>query len=128
MLKVALLGAGRIGQVHAVNIATHPSSTLTAVADINTTAGAEGLLQAQNVLENAVVKSTTSGVTGAKPTYFFLERYMPAYAAEWGAFVDAVGDGQPMPVTVEDGVAALAMAEAATLSAQTATPVRLDEV
>ena len=50
--------------------------------------GPKGLLQAQNMLENTVVKSTTAGVTGAKPTYFFLERYMPAYAAEWAAFVD----------------------------------------
>ncbi|MEO1780420.1 MAG: inositol 2-dehydrogenase, partial [Pseudomonadota bacterium] len=49
--------------------------------------GSEGLLQAQNMLENTVVKSTRDGVTGAKPTYFFLERYMPAYEAEWSAFV-----------------------------------------
>ena len=35
------------------------------------------------MLENSVVKSTTAGVTSAKPTYFVLERYMPAYRAEW---------------------------------------------
>ena len=29
--------------------------------------GSEGLLQAQNMLENTVVKSTKAGVTGAKP-------------------------------------------------------------
>ena len=78
--------------------------------------GSEGLLQAQNMLENTVVKSTTAGVVSAKPTYFFLERYMPAYAAEWEAFVSAVLDGTDMPVTLEDGIAALAMAEAATES------------
>lgn len=87
--------------------------------------GSEGLLQAQNMLENTVVKSTTQGVTGAKPTYFFLERYMPAYAAEWAAFVEAVNGGIPLPVTLEDGVAALAMAEAATLSIKTGGPVSL---
>ncbi|MCR6502180.1 inositol 2-dehydrogenase [Shinella sp. CPCC 101442] len=87
--------------------------------------GSEGLLQAQNILENTVVKSTTKGVTGAKPTYFFLERYMPAYAAEWAAFVEAVKGGTPLPVTLEDGVAALAMAEAATLSIKTGSPVSL---
>lgn len=87
--------------------------------------GSEGLLQAQNMLENTVVKSTTQGVTGAKPTYFFLERYMPAYAAEWAAFVEAVIGGKPLPVTLEDGVAALAMAEAATLSVKTGAPVAL---
>ncbi len=87
--------------------------------------GSEGLLQAQNMLENTVVKSTTQGVTAAKPTYFFLERYMPAYAAEWAAFVEAMNDGTPLPVTLDDGVAALAMAEAATLSIKTGGPVSL---
>ena len=38
MLKVGLLGAGRIGQVHAVNIANNPRSTLAAVSDVNTPA------------------------------------------------------------------------------------------
>jgi myo-inositol 2-dehydrogenase/D-chiro-inositol 1-dehydrogenase len=90
--------------------------------------GSEGLLQAQNMLENTVVKSTTAGVTGAKPTYFFLERYMPAYAAEWGAFVDAIAGKSELPVTLEDGVLALAMAEAATLSLSEGRPVALDEV
>ena len=90
--------------------------------------GSEGLLQAQNMLENTVVKSTTAGVTGAKPTYFFLERYMPAYAAEWAAFVAAVNTGSALPVTLDDGVAALAMAEAATQSAKTGLPVTLASV
>jgi myo-inositol 2-dehydrogenase / D-chiro-inositol 1-dehydrogenase len=90
--------------------------------------GSEGLLQAQNMLENTVVKSTTAGVTGAKPTYFFLERYMPAYRAEWAAFVTAVDAGSALPVTLADGVAALAMAEAATLSLRSGGPVRLNDL
>ena len=87
--------------------------------------GSEGLLQAENVLESTVVKSTAAGVTSAKPTYFFLERYMPAYEAEWSAFVGALETGAAMPVTLDDGVAALAMAEAATRSARTGQPVDL---
>ena len=90
--------------------------------------GSEGLLQAQNMLENTVLKSTADGVTGAKPTYFFLERYMPAYEAEWAAFVTAVETGTDFPVTLSDGVAALAMAEAATQSAQNGGPVRIADV
>ena len=90
--------------------------------------GSEGLLQAQNMLENTVVKSTVAGVTGAKPTYFFLERYMLAYAAEWAAFVKAIADGKAPPVTLADGIAALAMAEAATTSAKTGAPVDLASV
>lgn len=38
MLKVALLGAGRIGQVHARSISTHPDCRLVAVADVVTAA------------------------------------------------------------------------------------------
>lgn len=90
--------------------------------------GSEGLLQAHNMLENTVVKSTTAGVTGAKPTYFFLERYMPAYAAEWAAFATSVNTGVTLPVTLADGVVALAMAEAATTSAKNGAPVSLASV
>ena len=90
--------------------------------------GADGLLQANNMLESSVVKSTTDGVVSAKPTYFFLERYMPAYRAEWAAFVEAVKANNPMPVTLEDGVQALAMAEAAKQSLDTGKPVALADV
>ncbi len=90
--------------------------------------GSEGLLEAQNMLENTVVKSTAKGVTGAKPTWFFLERYMPAYEAEWAAFVEAADTGA-FPVTLDDGVAALAMAEAATRSAKSGgQPVALADI
>lgn len=90
--------------------------------------GSEGLLQVNNVIENSLVKSTSAGVTSAKPTYFFLERYMPAYIAEWTAFVTAVTNGSPVPVSLDDGVDALAMAEAATRSANTGLPVKLADV
>ncbi len=85
--------------------------------------GADGLLQAQNMLENTVVKSTTAGVSSAKPTWFFLERYMPAYEAEWAAFVEAVASEKALPVTLQDGINALALAEAATLSVQSGETV-----
>lgn len=78
--------------------------------------GADGLLQAGNVLENTVAKLTVAGAQSAKPEFFFLERYMRAYEAEWRAFIDAVTTGGAYPVTLQDGVNALAVAEAATLS------------
>ncbi len=89
--------------------------------------GASGLLQAGNVLENTVNKVTTAGATSAKPEYFFLERYMRAYEAEWRAFIDAVKAGTGYPVTLQDGVNALAVAEAATLSCKTGKTVRLKD-
>jgi myo-inositol 2-dehydrogenase/D-chiro-inositol 1-dehydrogenase len=90
--------------------------------------GSEGLLQVQNVLENALIRSTGAGVTNAKPTYFFLERYMPAYEAEWAAFVEAITTDAALPVTLEDGVAALAMAEAATRSVKSGQPVKMADI
>ena len=90
--------------------------------------GSEGLLSAGNVLENTVTKATASGVVSAKPEYFFLERYMRAYCAEWAAFVDAVTKGSTVPVTLDDGVNALAVAEAATCSAKSGTSVEVSAV
>lgn len=87
--------------------------------------GSEGLLFAGNVLENTVSKATKQGVTSAKPEFFFLERYMRAYAAEWNAFVAAILDGATNPVSLKDGVAALALAEAATQSVKSGQPVSL---
>ncbi|QQA43577.1 inositol 2-dehydrogenase [Pelagovum pacificum] len=90
--------------------------------------GSAGALQVDNVTETKLVKSTVDGITGAKPTYFFLERYMPAYVAEWDAFVTAVTNGTAVPVTLADGVAALELAEAATRSAREGRPVALSEI
>ena len=90
--------------------------------------GSEGLLQAENILENSVVKSNNDGVISAKPKYFFLERYLKAYKAEWNAFVKSINDDESIPVTLEDGVAALAMAEAATQSQSTGKSIQLKEV
>ena len=89
--------------------------------------GASGLLQAGNVLESTVNKITTAGATSAKPEYFFLERYMKAYEAEWSAFIEAIQAGTAYPVTLRDGVNALAVAEAATLSHKTGRTVRLKD-
>ena len=85
-------------------------------------------MQAENIAENSVVKSTTVGVLSAKPKYFFLERYIGAFKAEWDAFVKSIHDHKPVPVTLEDGVTALAMAEAAAQSQNTGKTVQLKEV
>ena len=90
--------------------------------------GSKEHLQVQNVPETTMVKSTVDGVVSAKPTYFFLERYMPAYKIELDAFVNAVASKSDMPVTLEEGVAALELAEAATQSAKTGLPVKLSDI
>ncbi|WP_265306814.1 inositol 2-dehydrogenase [Verminephrobacter eiseniae] len=88
--------------------------------------GATGLLSVGNVLENTLTRITSAGAHSAKPEYFFLERYMQAYAAEWRAFIDAVTAGTDYPVTLQDGVNALALAQAATLSCHSGKTVQLD--
>jgi myo-inositol 2-dehydrogenase/D-chiro-inositol 1-dehydrogenase len=55
-------------------------------------------------------------VSSDKPEAFFLERYRAAYAAEIAHFFDAVENGKPVRTTVADGLKALELAEAATLS------------
>jgi myo-inositol 2-dehydrogenase / D-chiro-inositol 1-dehydrogenase len=87
--------------------------------------GAEGLLSAGNMIENTVSKATTAGVTSAKPEFFFLERYMRAYGVEWDAFVKAVLKGTAPPVSLQDGINALALAEAATRSAQSGQTIAI---
>jgi myo-inositol 2-dehydrogenase/D-chiro-inositol 1-dehydrogenase len=87
--------------------------------------GSEGMLSAGNVIENTVTKLTTSGSISAKPEFFFLERYMRAYEAEWSAFVASMENGVALPVTLKDGINALAVAEAATLSYKTGLSIEL---
>ena len=38
MIRIAVLGCGRIGAMHAANIAAHPRARLAAVQDINSAA------------------------------------------------------------------------------------------
>jgi len=88
--------------------------------------GSEGLLSAQNVLESTVEKITSAGAQSAKPEYFFLERYARAYQNEWAAFVDAVEKGGDLPVTLEDGINALIVAEAAAKSAHESRSIDIE--
>ncbi len=78
--------------------------------------GSKGMLQAGNHRPTEVVAYTEQTVGTDKPEHFFLERYRVAYAVEMGHFFDALGSGKPMRTSIDDGVAALALAEAATAS------------
>ena len=88
--------------------------------------GSKGAFSVENELESRLVKSTAAGIQAAKPVHFFLERYMTAYGIEWTAFVDAVVEGKSVPATVQDGVNALALAEAANISLRSGQPVAIE--
>ena len=78
--------------------------------------GAKGMLQAGNHKPTEVVAWNGTAVAADKPEHFFLERYRAAYAAEMAHFFDALAKGTPIRTSIDDGVKALALAEAATIS------------
>lgn len=90
--------------------------------------GSEGMLVAQNVIENTVVAHSKSGVTSARPVHFFLERYEAAYRAELDSFVRCLMGEQLKLPTMDDGLQALMLAEAAELSVQQGRNVSLSEL
>ena len=63
MLGVGLLGAGRIGNVHAKAISSHPQSKLVAVSDVNTEAAAKlaGLYGAEARSNEAIIDDPAIG-------------------------------------------------------------------
>ena len=87
--------------------------------------GAKGRLIAGNRVATTVELADAASVSADKPLYFFLERYAEAYRAELAAFVDAVVNKKPMPVTADDGRMAIVLAEAAVKSLKTGRPVKV---
>jgi myo-inositol 2-dehydrogenase/D-chiro-inositol 1-dehydrogenase len=78
--------------------------------------GSKGMLQAGNQKPTEVVAWGAQGVSADRPEPFFLERYRAAYANEMTHFFDALARGTPVRTSIDDGVKALALAEAATTS------------
>ncbi|PQM28866.1 inositol 2-dehydrogenase [Sphingopyxis lindanitolerans] len=86
--------------------------------------GSKGMIRAQNQLETTVETWGENGAAADRFQNFFLDRYAVAYARETDHFADILDGGAPL-VDFRDGVAALALAEAAAQSAQTGERVRL---
>ncbi len=78
--------------------------------------GSKGMLQAGNHKPTEVVLHDAVSVSQDKPEHFFLERYRVAYANEMTHFFDAVANGKQVRTSVNDGVKALELADAATRS------------
>nr|WP_314626487.1 inositol 2-dehydrogenase [uncultured Janthinobacterium sp.] len=78
--------------------------------------GSKGMLQAGNHKPTEVTAYGPVNVSVDKPEDFFLERYRHAYAQEMAHFFDALSHGTPLRTTAHDGLKALELAEAATLS------------
>jgi myo-inositol 2-dehydrogenase/D-chiro-inositol 1-dehydrogenase len=87
--------------------------------------GSKGRLMAGNRTATTVELADATAVSGDKPLFFYLERYAEAYRAELVAFVQAVSNRQPLPVTAHDGRQAIVLAEAAVKSLQSGRPVKI---
>jgi myo-inositol 2-dehydrogenase/D-chiro-inositol 1-dehydrogenase len=86
--------------------------------------GSGGMVRADNVLESTVQVWTETGPAPDRFQNFFLERYAEAYRREMTHFADML-DGAKASVGYADGVAALALAEAAAESVRSGRVVRL---
>ena len=90
--------------------------------------GSLGAVSAENHRRANIEVAGPDGYSRPPLLDFFMTRYAAAYAAEIAAFVDAVAHGAPVPTTGRDGLAALALAEAAQRAATERRVVPLSEV
>ena len=90
--------------------------------------GSEGMAAISNDSQSTTVISNAQGVTGEKPMFFFLERYMDAYGKEITAFIDAIEKGKDTPLNVYDGLKPVLMGLAAKKSSQEHRPVKISEI
>jgi myo-inositol 2-dehydrogenase / D-chiro-inositol 1-dehydrogenase len=89
--------------------------------------GTDGMTEARNELRDTTDVADARGFHSPPLPHFFLDRYAIAYLLELKAFAAAL-EGDAVPVTGQDGRAAVAAAQAAALSAAESRIVRLDEL
>ncbi|MBV8417529.1 MAG: Gfo/Idh/MocA family oxidoreductase, partial [Verrucomicrobia bacterium] len=126
MLKVAVVGTGFIGSVHAKNIARHPGAELVAVSDPNieaakkiaATTGAKVVADIAEILNNESIQESQRqsfrGVSlykgqqifkdGLHPGWF--ERIEQSYYEAIDAFFWSIMKGPPPSPCLEDGLKA----------------------
>lgn len=90
--------------------------------------GSKGMVATTNDTESSAVLSTADGVTGEKPLYFFLERYMQSFAKEVNCFIQAIENNTDTPLGVLDGLKPVLMGIAAKKSVEEHRPVKISEI
>ncbi len=90
--------------------------------------GSKGVVSAENQRPVSIELANGSGYTRPPLHDFFMTRYTEAYAAEIAAFVDAVGAKKAAAPSGEDGLLALALAEAALKSVKEGRMVKVSEI
>ncbi|MCL6268219.1 inositol 2-dehydrogenase [Flagellimonas myxillae] len=90
--------------------------------------GSKGAIKVDNPLKSKVTISTENGTDSDRHLNFFMDRYESSYLEEIKVFVEALQNGTPMPVSGEDGLKAMIIAEAANKSLQENRPVQIDSI
>jgi myo-inositol 2-dehydrogenase/D-chiro-inositol 1-dehydrogenase len=87
--------------------------------------GSTGVAEARRQPTGGVVRYRAGQAVGDGLHPGWFERVQPTYAAELAAFVDALETGTAVPVTLQDGLKAQSIAEAATVSLTTGRSERI---
>lgn len=90
--------------------------------------GSKGVVSAENQRAVSIEVATEEGYVRPPLHDFFMTRYTEAYAAEITAFVEAIESGTAPSPSGEDGMKALALAEAALKSVAERRAVGMDEI
>lgn len=90
--------------------------------------GALGMIAAENQRPVSIELANASGYTRPPLHDFFMTRYTAAYAAEIAHFIGCLREGRALSPSGEDGLKALALADAALLSLAERRVVDLAEV
>lgn len=90
--------------------------------------GSKGMMRCENPLKTTNHFYDGSGGHSDRHLDFFIDRYEKAYRLEMEAFINALRNKTPMPVTEEDGLQAMRIAEAANRSLLESRPVKLRDI
>ncbi|MGD0227185.1 MAG: inositol 2-dehydrogenase [Terriglobia bacterium] len=90
--------------------------------------GSDGAIATGNCYPNQAVVSTANAIRKDLPLHFFMDRYAESYANELQAFVKAVSEGSPTPVSGIDGRIPVVMGLAARKSHDEHRAVALEEI
>jgi myo-inositol 2-dehydrogenase / D-chiro-inositol 1-dehydrogenase len=90
--------------------------------------GSLGAVSAENQRPVSIEVATAAGYTRPPLHDFFMTRYIEAYAAEIASFIAAIGGAGNAEPTGEDGLVALALAEAALTSVAEGRVVKMSEI
>lgn len=88
--------------------------------------GSKGMVATSNDTLSSAVIADANGVTGEKPLFFFLERYMQSFSDEMAQFVDAVENDKEVPVGIHAGMQSVKIGLAAKKSVEEHRPVKVN--